>query len=648
MVPPFDVVMPLYNRADTVGRVLAELEPQCAPTDRVIVVDDGSTDGGPSVVRACASRWRSPVVLHACPHGGPAAARNLGVAAGSASLLLFLGADCVPAPTLLARHRAVHAQFPEEAVGCLGWVSWDPELPPSPLMVWSEHGGHQNAYGLIAGETWANPLSFAYGANLSVKRALFERVGGFDAAHFREYGWEDLDLGMRLTELGFRLRYEPTARAWHVHRQTFADLWERQEATGRGLRTLQKLHPDVLPALPRSRLAAVCPVVPSAAVRRPAEFLVRWLERRWILPRLYASLLSLPFTDSVQSSVAAVDNSSLRVTENLPALRRHNVAFESQKTLVLPESHLPSSARSSASESTGSYTAVMSIHPKEHEPLSGLAVVVVHWGQPAVTRLTLERLRSLYPTTHAPRVLVVENGPPPVAADGVTVETLALPENRGYGAAANAGIREAFRLGAATVLLLNNDVVVPPGFLEALCAALRSPSAGLVGAVLQEPRRRVYGGGMVRWVRWQTELCDFPLPVTRLDYLHGACLGIARRCWEAVGPFREDLFLYWEDVDFGLRAKARGLGFARVDAPPLVHHASAALGEASAAHLYYLVRNAIPVLSAQGPPWARWWARAALPLREGWARGRGKSVVARALRDARHGRLGPAPKDLQS
>lgn len=304
-----DVIIPAYNAAATIADVLAALRPQLRSGDHVLVVDDGSTDETAARVRA-ATHSDTHFTLRTIPHGGPAAARNAGMRAATADILLFLGADCVPARDCLRRHRTVHHRYLEETIGCVGFVTWDPLLEPTPFMVWLEHGGNQNAFGEIAGTSWVDPRAFTYGANLSLKRSLVSRLGGFDAARFPGYGFEDLELGFRLQRLGFRLWYEPTARAWHVHRKTVAAVLHCQRDLAAGFRALR----DSVPELQR-RSARTTPVGRiilrrlghSPPLLGALKTVATWLERRFLVPRLYTTLLSLAFTKCVQDSPERTD-----------------------------------------------------------------------------------------------------------------------------------------------------------------------------------------------------------------------------------------------------------------------------------------------------------------------------------------------------
>lgn len=279
--------------------------------------------------------------------------------------------------------------------------------------------------------------------------------------------------------------------------------------------------------------------------------------------------------------------------------------------------------------------------------LRDTAVVLLHFGHPEVTEAALETLRRVYPNPRVPHVVVVENGSLPLALEkfpGIT--RVSLPENLGYGGGNNHGLRAALSEGAQFIILMNNDVRIAGGAFEAMRRAAEHPGMGVVGLPLQESEGVVWGGGRVSWWTLRACLRREPGPPNSLHYIHGACVGLTRACIERVGLLREDLFLYWEDVEYGFRARRNGFSLAVADIPPLATHTSRpSHRDADDRKTYYLVRNAIYVLNEYGTVPVRWWGRMLQPLRRWVANARGKRNVVRALTDARRGVVGPVPSD---
>ncbi len=163
---------------------------------------------------------------------------------------------------------------------------------------------------------------------------------------------------------------------------------------------------------------------------------------------------------------------------------------------------------------------------------------------------------------------------------------VALSENLGFGRAINRAVAE---VPGDPVILLNNDAVPEPRFLEALLEGLRPEIDSVAGVLLQEQAPDLIDSAGV--------VADRTL--MGFDYLHGepseaaatapAPLGptggaalYRREAFEAVGGFDERIFLYYEDLDLALRLAARGGRCALAPDARALHAYSASLGAASA------------------------------------------------------------------
>jgi glycosyltransferase involved in cell wall biosynthesis len=186
------VVIATRNRAALLDGALRSLATQVgAPAIECIVVDNGSTDATPAVVAAHATQY----VFVAEPNR--ALARNAGVARATGEILLFIDDDVVLPPFFVSAHARVHAAstFPHVATGPIINVP-SPDVRPVP--------------------TFANASNaFFCTCNVSVSRAAFHSVGGFDEA-FDKYGWEDTELGARLRAFDVRRTFAWDAYLWHI------------------------------------------------------------------------------------------------------------------------------------------------------------------------------------------------------------------------------------------------------------------------------------------------------------------------------------------------------------------------------------------------------------------------------------------------
>lgn len=163
--------------------------------------------------------------------------------------------------------------------------------------------------------------------------------------------------------------------------------------------------------------------------------------------------------------------------------------------------------------------------------------------------------------------------PAEIVAGCPSVELVARHVNGGYGAAVNTGLAD---LGGEydAMLVLTQDCLLVPGALAALAARLDAdPSVGLVGPLLLDPGgARVWSaGGLLRrpGLRPRHEAAGDPRRPsgdtgsavgTPVDWLDGAALLLRPAVVAALGPhpFREDYYLYVEDVDLALRVRRAG------------------------------------------------------------------------------------------
>jgi GT2 family glycosyltransferase len=242
-VPPLSVVIPVRGRHHVLKRVLEGLDRQDAgrASFEVVVVADAHDEDPREVEALLATRGSAARALVAA-RPGASAARNLGWRRARGRIVLFLGADMLPSRRLVSEHLEWHRRHPEDEVGVLGRVRWARGLSVTPFMRWLDMG-FQFDYGSIEG-TRAAPGHF-YAANVSVKRALLERVAGFDEE--LPFLYEDIDLAHRMAEHGLRLLYDRAAVAEHHHEVTLESWKERASELARAERRFVAKHPELEP-----------------------------------------------------------------------------------------------------------------------------------------------------------------------------------------------------------------------------------------------------------------------------------------------------------------------------------------------------------------------------------------------------------------
>lgn len=232
MSPRISVIMPTYNRSDTVERtILAYLDQEGVDGSfEVIVVDDGSTDGTAELLEHLKrDRQETLKVFHQL-NKGPAAARNAGIHMSRGEYLLFAGDDVLPVPDLLDRHLRTHERNPEVTTAVLGCITWSPETKITAFMDWLERKGAQFNYSAITDADNVSAELF-YSSNVSLHRSFLMDGDMFDE-RFTAACWEDIDLGMRLSARGMKMIYNKDAVGYHVHPTDYRRYAKRAEKAG--------------------------------------------------------------------------------------------------------------------------------------------------------------------------------------------------------------------------------------------------------------------------------------------------------------------------------------------------------------------------------------------------------------------------------
>ena len=247
MKPALSVVIPTLGNRATLARVLDGLAEQRGDVEFEVVVafDAAAEDRGAADAPAGS---RSLEVRQAqADRPGASAARNAGWRAAVAPIVLFVDDDTIPTPNLVAEHLDWHRAESEETVGVLGHVRWAPELRLTPFMRWLDQGfqfDYPNIEGTEAG------FGRLYTANASLKCGLLERLGGFDEVRF-PFNYEDIDLGRRANELGFRLLYNRAAIVDHLREPTLEEWCGRMPGYARAERRFIELYPELEPYFKR-------------------------------------------------------------------------------------------------------------------------------------------------------------------------------------------------------------------------------------------------------------------------------------------------------------------------------------------------------------------------------------------------------------
>jgi glycosyltransferase involved in cell wall biosynthesis len=214
--PQYSVVVTTYNRAATLrGAVesLLALSPESPPYE-LIVVDNNSTDDTRRVVEALVPQSGGRLRYVFEPRQGASHGRNAGAAAARGAVLAFTDDDVRASPGWLVAIDRVFAERPEIAyTGGVIRPIW-PAQPPAWLIDWFWSPLALIDYGDSAFEVRRIPFRCFVTANMAVRKAAFDAVGGFDPRYQHAPGAvtasEDHELQIRLLDAGYRGWYEPS------------------------------------------------------------------------------------------------------------------------------------------------------------------------------------------------------------------------------------------------------------------------------------------------------------------------------------------------------------------------------------------------------------------------------------------------------
>lgn len=307
-LPSFSIVIPTYQRRSVVYEAARALgRADYAGPRELIVVIDGSTDGTAEALKSIALPFPARFIEQ--PNMGAAAARNRGAAEARHDILLFLDDDMMSDPALLREHARLYEDGADAVIG------------QTPIDAGSGRGFLAESVGRwIASSKVRTPLSpfDIFTGQLSVRRSVFERLGGFDAGFTTEpaFGSEDADFGARLLarhdvrhndQAISRQRYVVTPRdymaratraaAAHIrfvrkHPELASELFERR-GYGRPLTRLV--------FLPLSRFPKLSALVATLAVRL-AESVRGRLKSSRLLARFFSSACSLAYWTALRRS----------------------------------------------------------------------------------------------------------------------------------------------------------------------------------------------------------------------------------------------------------------------------------------------------------------------------------------------------------
>lgn len=194
------IIIPTYNRSKILEKVLPAICRQDYPSSyEIIIVDDGSTDNTSEIVKSLGLPPSCTYVK--LEKSGAARARNEGIKRAKGETIIFIDSDLIVAPSFIKEHMRLQEKN-------------DKLIVRGPVI------HTHNLENLFFEPKKITDISRAFFAtgNTSVKKEYLIQAGLFDE-DFTEYGWEDLELGIRLKKLGLRVVDNSLAVGYHFQKK---------------------------------------------------------------------------------------------------------------------------------------------------------------------------------------------------------------------------------------------------------------------------------------------------------------------------------------------------------------------------------------------------------------------------------------------
>lgn len=222
------VIIPTYNRANKVIRIMQCLESQLQDNIELIIVIDGSVDNTYNLIQSFKWKIENLTVINQ-ENRGRAGARNAGVAAAKGDILIFVDDDIIVSDNLLQGH--IDAQKEKDIV--VGALESTDIHGNKEMLLFSNYLNQKWTSDLHS----ENKLPYISAQNFSIKRELFNQFNGFDS---RLNDSEDLDLAFRLHAAGLEIFHSKTIIAKVPLNEKFTDTILRLKEYKKGREILAK------------------------------------------------------------------------------------------------------------------------------------------------------------------------------------------------------------------------------------------------------------------------------------------------------------------------------------------------------------------------------------------------------------------------
>jgi glycosyltransferase involved in cell wall biosynthesis len=311
------VVIPVYNGARFLREAIDSVLGQTYSPVQVIVVDDGSVDGSPEVIRSYGSRLESIRQ----PNSGVAQARNRGIAASRGEFIAFLDQDDWWRPEKIRRQVESFVQHPD-----VGLVHTEAAHYDNPSAAFVERF-NPNRSDLLTGRCYERLLlgNAIFNSSVIIRKSVLDKVGAFDT-QIEGNTIQDYDLWLRIARASSLAYISEQLTVYRLHPEQ--GMWKARHSLMEELRLLDRIVSNTIAPLSpemHGRMAKLLDEVGVAHfdVREVAvarRCFARALQHRWSWRN--ALLLSLTFLPWRWSEGVRRAATALRTLGRKPVVHR--------------------------------------------------------------------------------------------------------------------------------------------------------------------------------------------------------------------------------------------------------------------------------------------------------------------------------------
>ncbi len=243
------IVIPSKGRVNLLGDLLESVfiaRQNYSGKSEVIVVDDSNEKDSLEIKELC-KKYDCKMMYFSPSVAGK---RNYGGRYAEHEIILYLDSDCLATPNLINEHLKL---YEDKSVGAvLGLL----EFTGEDTWFWKAAGNSQFVTSFYLARHAKN-VSWGPSANFSVRKDVFIETQGFDEGFPNKPGGEDVDFGLRINKLGYKIACTPYGLVYHSKKTWIPvkDMFKRVWYYGSSDYFLMKKHPDFLMnVLPRRSL----------------------------------------------------------------------------------------------------------------------------------------------------------------------------------------------------------------------------------------------------------------------------------------------------------------------------------------------------------------------------------------------------------